>query len=197
MDSNSVNIIPRLKPNFLTSEQRERYKPDLKSSEYQKASPEQRWWICANAASRDECWNWLGNPSSTDGYGYIKVNGKRIPAHVFGYKLLVGSIPTDLYLDHLCRNRICVNPNHLEPVTNRENILRGAGLAAQQIQQTHCLRGHPLFGDNLRMRGRRRICKTCALEAGREFRKANPDYEKLKKRKQKKKQQRTKENDNE
>jgi hypothetical protein len=68
-----------------------------------------------------------------------------------------------LTLDHLCRNKACVNPAHLEPVTNRENVLRGVGLSAENARKTHCKRGHPLSGDNVVVSkgGRKRRCVAC------------------------------------
>ena len=80
-------------------------------------------------------------------------------------------VPDGLTIDHLCRNRACVNPDHLEPVTSRINTLRGNTLAAAQAQQTHCKNGHPLEGDNLLpadllLRGKRQ-CRACGKERAR------------------------------
>lgn len=85
------------------------------------------------------CWEWDGRHFA-GGYGgsHIVINGKQeICAHRIIYMLLVGPIPEGLDLDHLCRNRGCVNPDHLEPVTRRENISRGFWGA-----RTHCVHGH-------------------------------------------------------
>lgn len=107
------------------------------------------------------CWVWTGKLNHKD-YGYLSVNGKTTVAHRFTYTFFIGPIPARLQLDHLCRVRSCVNPHHLEPVTCRENVLRGQGVAAIHHQKTHCLRGHPLSGDNLVIiRGRYRNCKVC------------------------------------
>jgi hypothetical protein len=89
------------------------------------------------------CWQWVGC-TSADGYGSIYVkelyrsSQHMIPAHRHVYELHRGPIPGGLDLDHLCRNRGCVNPDHLEPVTNRENILRGESPMAKFARQTHC-----------------------------------------------------------
>ncbi len=77
------------------------------------------------------CWEWTGNVDS-HGYGQTLYLGRRIGAHRFAYLLLVGEIPDGLVVDHLCRNRLCVNPDHLEPTTNRENVLKGVGITAQK-----------------------------------------------------------------
>lgn len=109
------------------------------------------------------CWLWTGL-MSRQGYGFASLNGKRIGAHRAAYMLLVGPIPTGLDLDHLCRHRACVNPDHLEAVTHRINILRGEGLAAKNALKTHCKRGHEFTPDNIlrdKQRTHVRRCKIC------------------------------------
>lgn len=107
------------------------------------------------------CWVWTST-RSRKGYGRFRSSGRQVQAHRFAYELHVGSIPEGLQLDHLCRNTSCVNPEHLEPVTNKENTLRGGNRAAVNARKTHCDRGHPLEGDNLRVSSSgRRICKAC------------------------------------
>lgn len=86
------------------------------------------------------------------------VGGQRFYAHRVMYTALVGTIPDGLTLDHLCRNRPCVNPDHLEPVTYRENILRSRNAAAENARKTHCIRGHELPPPDERGR---RTCKPC------------------------------------
>lgn len=110
------------------------------------------------------CWLFQGCVTST-GYGRVSENGRPDWAHRVYYRALRGAIPAGKVLDHLCRNRRCVNPDHLEPVTDRENTVRGVApeaTRARHKQQTHCKRGHPLFGGNLR-RGSdgRRVCIAC------------------------------------
>jgi hypothetical protein len=93
-----------------------------------------------------------------EGYGYYHPPGtgpRNVRAHRYVYERLVGPIPAGMTLDHLCRNRACVNPAHLEPVTGPENTRRAVAL------QTHCLRGHPLSGPNLYCRNGRRHCREC------------------------------------
>lgn len=118
------------------------------------------------------CMLWIGAIQG-DGYGHFKVAGRMVKAHRFAYEMWAGPIPDGLHLDHLCRVRNCVAPGHLEPVTNRENILRGEARAARQARQSHCRNGHPLFGDNLvrsaAARGQR-VCRTCRLTWRRERR---------------------------
>lgn len=125
----------------------------------------ERFW--SKVEKTEECWEWKAG-KDWDGYGNFFVSHTRcIKAHRFAYEILVGSIPEGLTLDHLCRNRGCVNPKHLEPVTHKENILRGEGHAAHNARKTHCPNGHPLEGNNLRnsqLKVGKRTCKTCAYE---------------------------------
>lgn len=91
-----------------------------------------------------ECWLWAGF-KAPNGYGQVYAPGYgRSPqrAHRVIYEALVGLIPQGLVLDHLCRVRCCVNPEHLEPVTLKANILRGEGLSAKNANKTHCPQGH-------------------------------------------------------
>ncbi len=112
------------------------------------------------------CWLW--QRTTTHGYGHKPVNGRYVRAHRWAYELLVGPIPEGLELDHLCRDRACINPAHLEPVTRRENAKRGsAGLinAARQRAKTHCKNGHPFNEANTRVnRKGYRECRACARE---------------------------------
>lgn len=105
------------------------------------------------------CWLWLG--SEVDGYGRFWDSNRLVMAHRWAYEHYRGPIPSGLQTDHLCRNRCCVNPWHLELVTQRENVLRGNAPAARQALQTHCIHGHLLSGNNVRMNGRRRVCRAC------------------------------------
>lgn len=107
------------------------------------------------------CWVWEAGVDP-DGYGYYSEEGRRKAAHRYCYLSLVGPIPDRHGLDHLCRFRRCVNPSHLEPVTTKDNVLRGVGVAAMNAEKTHCVKGHPLSGDNLYTRGDGgRICREC------------------------------------
>lgn len=95
--------------------------------------------------------HWYWQRAIVNGYGYVQhpATRKTMPAHRYVYELHKGPIPPGLTLDHLCRVRDCVNPDHLEPVTRGENVLRGEGLSAKNKRKTHCLRGHLLSGSNL------------------------------------------------
>ena len=111
----------------------------------------------------DSCWEWVGRKTK-QGYGRIAVGSSDKTVHRFLYERWVGEIPVGLVLDHLCRNTACVRPDHLEPVTNRENIIRGVGASAINLAKTHCKRGHPFSLENTYVRpgtmGRAcRICK--------------------------------------
>lgn len=112
------------------------------------------------------CWRWLGYVDP-NGYGRKNLRkhegGGYVYAHRWSYEQMVGPIPEGLTIDHLCRNRGCVNPEHLEPVTRGENVLRGEGPAAQAARKTHCPKGHAYEGENLYVNPNtgHRMCVTC------------------------------------
>lgn len=117
-----------------------------------------------------QCWLWKGNPSQT-GYGYFWYAKKKRLAHRFVYEWLVGPIPDGLVIDHLCRRRICVNPAHLETVTDRVNILRGEGPPARNVLKNICGHGHPLDDENTYWYPNgERGCRTCRAQWVRDWR---------------------------
>lgn len=116
------------------------------------------------------CWEWTAAKMKY-GYGRFRSggsyeNGGRIVfAHRWAYEYLRGPIPAGLVLDHLCRNPSCVNPDHLEPVTSGENVLRGSGLAAKNAAKTHCPQGHDYTDENTHRDSLgRRNCRACDRE---------------------------------
>ena len=109
-----------------------------------------------------DCWLWTGYISK-NGYGIWPNEKTASPrAHRIAYEFVIGPIPAGLTLDHLCRVRHCVNPRHLEPVTLRENLMRGHTIAAENARKVQCPKGHPY--DHIDPRGCRR-CNQCAKEA--------------------------------
>ncbi len=118
----------------------------------------------------DECWGWLG--CHVKGYGAAQIDRRLRLIHIVMYESVHGAVPDGLELDHLCRNRGCPNPSHLEAVTHQVNALRGEGPTARNATKTHCPRGHPYGGDNLihEKSGEgllRRKCRICKKERDR------------------------------
>lgn len=106
------------------------------------------------------CWIWTG-ARSTNGYG----NWRGRLVHRLAYELLVGPIPDGLTIDHLCRVRNCVNPDHLDPVTLAVNLSRSPmHWKNGQSNKTHCRHGHPFDETNTRLYQGERICRTCSSE---------------------------------
>ena len=121
---------------------------------------ERRFWAYVDGIGSEGCWTWSG-PSKHHGYGHLQIGKKMVLAHRYSYELAKGEIPRGLELDHLCRNTSCVRPDHLEPVTHRENMLRGRSDSAKNARKTHCKRGHSFSGDNLYTWKHTRQCRTC------------------------------------
>jgi hypothetical protein len=118
--------------------------------------------IQAKIRVTDECWEWLA-VRHPDGYGKVWFEGRLQYAHRVTYQILVGEIPDGLVTDHLCRNRGCVRPDHIEPVTQRTNLLRGDTFMAAYAAKDTCPRGHVY--DVISHRDRR--CSVCSRDSAR------------------------------
>lgn len=117
---------------------------------------------------KDGHWMWRGTINKSGGYGAFWIRGKSFPAHRVAYTLKHRFIPEGMVLDHVCRVPNCVNPDHLEPVTQQENMWRGVSIQAKNHVKTHCKRGHFLGGANLYSykdaKGRPvRACNACMM----------------------------------
>lgn len=120
----------------------------------------ERFW--AKVLKTDEgCWIWIAG-KSTKGYGKFNLGGRTVSAHRLSYEWARGPIPEGRELDHLCRNRACVKPDHLEPVAHHENVLRGN---LGKATATHCGYGHPYTSENTYVRkdGKGKDCRQCKL----------------------------------
>lgn len=143
----------------------------------------ERFWANVKTGSAEECWPWLGHIHH-EGYGDLKYQARRIRAHRVAYEVTVGPIPDGLTLDHLCHtrdqtctggatclHRRCVNPAHLEPVPQLENMYRGRSPHAFNALKTHCKNGHEFTPENTywRARGRGRDCRKCTAISQRKY----------------------------
>jgi hypothetical protein len=130
-------------------------------------------WFKNQSVLLGNCWEWVGTKTSA-GYGQLRVNGKVQYVHRISYELFVGIIPNDLEIDHLCRNRACMNPDHLEVVSHRDNVLRGDAPPARYACATMCINGH-LFTDSNTYFGVGkngnvyRKCRKCAAQRQRTY----------------------------
>lgn len=109
------------------------------------------------------CWTWLGTLQN-NGYASISYMGRSHVGHRLTYTLLVGQIPKGLEVDHLCRVRECVNPEHFEIVTHAENMRR--------IRRPNCANGHALVEENIYVYRGKRLCRACRRERQRQARRS-------------------------
>lgn len=145
-------------------------------------NPADRFWakVCKHGPVPEQrpelgpCWPWQGSINVRWGYGYFHWSaGLNLRAHKVAYVLARGLFPTNLVLDHLCRNRACVNPDHLDPVPQGVNCRRGMtgrapGTTGERNKaKTHCPHGHEYSAENTRLQGRRRHCRACERRPGR------------------------------
>lgn len=111
--------------------------------------------------SDDGCWEWRGCRSWW-GYGLFRLDGKMAAAHRVAYQRVIGAIPEGLEIDHICERRACVRPDHLRPLTHRENMCRSqTAPSAINARKTHCVHGHEFTVATTRVHDGRRICRTC------------------------------------
>ncbi len=120
-----------------------------------------------NKSGPNGCWLWTG-PKNKDGYGNHSENHKVVKAHRWSYEYHKTPIPEGMQIDHICRNRACVNPDHMEVVTKKENTLRSLAPTAINARKTHCYKGHPFTKENTWISPEGwRYCKICKREQDR------------------------------
>lgn len=143
----------------------ERVRSRMRAKSIPHLTPKQqdRFWARVEVHHPAGCWEWIG-PRGTRGYGQLFLNDKCFTAHRVAYALLIEDAPGDMTIDHLCRNKRCVNPDHLRVVTSVENVLAGLAPTAQNARKTHCINGHEFTPDNVYQRPNRpteRGCRAC------------------------------------
>ena len=128
----------------------------------------ERFWDKVAPDPNSGCWLWTANVSH-NGYGEIKRYTQMVRAHRWAYSVLVKPVPPDFVVDHLCRTRCCVNPDHLEAVSIKENLMRGWTRAAENVKKTHCPQGHPYDDKNTFVNNGRRHCRTCSANRNKQW----------------------------
>jgi hypothetical protein len=120
----------------------------------------------------NDCWDWTGTHTK-DNYGRFWDGSRMVMAHRWVYEHLTQTVIGELTIDHRCTNTLCVNPDHMEPVTDAVNRARGGARFAATIAQerrTHCKRGHAFTPENTKVQGtKERVCRTCANMKRREW----------------------------
>ena len=124
---------------------------------------EERFW--PKVRKTKDCWLWTAHLFH-DGYGQFDFGAKQGRAHRFAYTFFIGPIPEGYVIDHLCRVRHCVNPKHLEAVTQKENLRRGKGHGSE----THCPHGHMYSPENTVVSNNKRYCRACRTRPSRQTR---------------------------
>lgn len=121
---------------------------------------EERFWSSVTLKGYGECWEWRGTKQR---YGVFSVNKKKVYAHRFSWELFhKTSIPLGLVVDHMCGNKFCVNPSHLQVVTQKENVR--VSTTKTNASKTHCYKGHSLSDAYIRNNHSKRICRICSAE---------------------------------
>jgi hypothetical protein len=128
--------------------------PARRQGQHEVVSELDRFWLKTMPEPMSGCWLWIGN-TSAQGYGTMYFHGENTPAHRAAWQLHRGPIGEGKEIDHLCKTRACVNPDHLRVIT------KSANLATRDLVRTHCLNGHPLTDDNCYFERDGRRCKTC------------------------------------
>lgn len=174
-DDNGLRSVIEREERRSSSEWRARLAYETRAAKRTWPSPKQ--WMARKGKDFDilenGCWQWLGALTSgrpnQQGYGLVFVSGKVMRAHRVSYQVLKGKIPEGLVIDHICENRACVNPDHMELVTPGINVLRGRSPSAMNLGRTSCVNGHPYSDGSFWVNKRTgwRKCKLCARESER------------------------------
>ena len=153
-----------------------------KSRNIRSGTPEER--LMRRVCKDDNgCWIWMGSTSGRHEYGTIFVNGKPLKTHRFAYELFVGPIPDGMVIDHKCRVHRCCNPKHLEPVSQRDNVLRGDLFKEEGHERegkSTCKNGHQ-WGTVATYKGGKRECAICIKNRSPEKNRRRREKRRLKK----------------
>ncbi len=134
-----------------------------------KPNPERIWKFIKIPKDPNGCWIWIGC-FHWNGYGQLTFDHEHYRSHRFVYEYLVDQIPKGIELHHVCENRRCVNPFHLQPLTPKEHMMKGMGIGRINIEKTHCNHGHKFTKENIINYNGWRYCRKCKDRIDREYR---------------------------
>lgn len=166
-----VDLVRRRDDSVRRARRRDRTKGWVVVMDAARPARRAEFWRLVDIGESAACWEWRGGSASGYGYPRFSIDGRQQYAHRLAYEFRNGPIPNGYEVDHLCRNKLCMNPRHLEAVPPLVNLARNESPASVNGRKTHCIHGHEFTPENttLRKDGSRQ-CRTCRRKQNRAYR---------------------------